>query len=148
MQPKIAHDDLVLVADGAKALLLRNHGEPELLDLRAEEVMSSRPNPRTSEQGADKPGRHWDRISGQRSAAEQTDFHALAEEQFTKRVADALNERDRVGKVTGLVVVAPPIALAELRDAWSRSLQRKIKAEINKDLTKHPVKEIERILSQ
>ena len=49
----------------------------------------------------------------------------------------------RAGKVKALVVVAPPRTLAELREAFHPDVKACIIAEINKDLTKHPVGEIE-----
>jgi protein required for attachment to host cells len=53
----------------------------------------------------------------------------------------------RYRKVPALVVVAPPKTLAELRNAFHSDVQALILAEINKDLTKHPVGEIERHLT-
>ncbi|NWG72516.1 MAG: host attachment protein [Parvularculaceae bacterium] len=144
---KIEHDDLVLVADGRKALFLRNRGDAELPDLRVEEVLTGAPNPRTSEQGADRPGRQWNMPDGRRSAMESTDYHQLAEADFARSVAAALNEHDRIGKVSALVVAAPPATLADLRKGYSPSLRSKLKAEIDKDLTKHPVSEIEKLLT-
>jgi protein required for attachment to host cells len=44
------------------------------------------------------------------------------------------------------VVVAPARTLADLRASFSPALRRKIIAEVDKDLTKHPVHEIERLL--
>jgi protein required for attachment to host cells len=147
MTLRIEHSDLVLVADGRKALVLRNHGDAERVDLRVEQVLKDGPNPKTSEQGSDKPGRTQDSMTGRPSALEQADWHHLAEAEFAKKVAGALNEHDRLGKVKSLVVVAPPAALSELRNAWSHALRLKVKAEIAKDLTKHPLGEIERLLA-
>ncbi len=45
--------------------------------------------------------------------------------------------------VSALVVVAPPRMLADLRHAFHPDVQKRIIAEIAKDLTKHPVSEIE-----
>jgi protein required for attachment to host cells len=49
--------------------------------------------------------------------------------------------------VEALVVVAPPRALADLRKAFRPGVKRKIIAEIDKDLTKHPVDQIEKHLT-
>ncbi|MDP3075923.1 host attachment protein, partial [Bradyrhizobium sp.] len=53
----------------------------------------------------------------------------------------------RERKVQSLVVVAPPRTLAELRDAFHSDVKACIIAEINKDLTKQPVWEIEKHLT-
>ena|GEM_PF-3960932 len=54
-------------------------------------------------------------------------------------MASTLCARDDAGDISALVVVAPPRTLAEPRHSFSDSLLRKIIAEVNKDLTKHPV---------
>jgi protein required for attachment to host cells len=43
-------------------------------------------------------------------------------------------------------VVAPPKTLAELRNAFHSDVKACVVAEINKDLTRHPVHEIEKHL--
>ncbi len=53
----------------------------------------------------------------------------------------------RTRKVKALVVVAPPRTLAELRDALHSDVKACIVAEINKDLTRQPVWEIEKHLT-
>ena len=49
----------------------------------------------------------------------------------------------RTGKVPAIVVVAPPKTLAELGSVFHSDVRSRVIAEINKDLTKHPVAEIE-----
>ena len=52
----------------------------------------------------------------------------------------------RASKAKALIVVAPPKTLAELRNAFHPDVKACIIAEINKDLTKHPLGEIEKHL--
>jgi protein required for attachment to host cells len=52
----------------------------------------------------------------------------------------------RERKVKALVVVAPPRTLADLRVAFHSDVKSRIIAEIDKDLTKHPLHEIEKHL--
>ena len=59
------------------------------------------------------------------------------------RVAAALEEMVRKRSVAALVIVAPPRTLADLRHAFHADVKKRIVAEIGKDLTKHPVGEIE-----
>jgi protein required for attachment to host cells len=53
----------------------------------------------------------------------------------------------RERKVKALVVVAPPRTLADLRQAFHADVKSRIIAEIDKDLTKHSVYEIEKHLT-
>ena len=48
--------------------------------------------------------------------------------------------------VREVVLVAPPRALATIRKIASKSLHDRVIGEIDKDLTKHPVHEIEKIV--
>jgi protein required for attachment to host cells len=57
-----------------------------------------------------------------------------------------LDARHTAGEIGALVVVAPPRTLADLRRSFSDGLRAKIIAEVDKDLTNHPVYEIERLL--
>ena len=52
-----------------------------------------------------------------------------------------------MGKVKALIVVAPPRTLAELRKEFCSDVKACILAEINKDLTRHPIAEIEKHLA-
>jgi protein required for attachment to host cells len=55
-----------------------------------------------------------------------------------------LHGEDRKRKI---VLVAPPKTLAVLRETLGDALRPSLLAEIDKDLTKHPVHEIERLLT-
>ena len=140
----LPHDVWVLVGDGRKALVLRNHGDATFPDLRPSDVLVGENNPSTAAQGADRPGRSIDHASGRRSAVDQTDWHQLSEQKFASVVATALSNREH--EIGALIVIAPPRTLAALRDAFSSALQKNIVAEVNKDLTHHPIHEIERLL--
>jgi protein required for attachment to host cells len=137
----------ILVGDGRKALILRNDGDEKFPNLHAMSVFKDEANPATAELGTDRPGRVIEHPSGRRSTMEQTDWHEIAEQRFAHHVAATLSARDEAGEIKDLIVVAPPRTLAELRNSFSESLKRRIVAEVNKDLTRHPVHEIERILT-
>lgn len=140
---KLPHDALVFIGDGRKALFLRNAGDEKFPDLRTERVFAD-DNPATREQGTDKPGRAMESAgTGRRSTMEQTDWHHLEEHRFVARVAAALEEVVREGHVPALLIAAPPKTLADLRRAFPPDVKAKIVAEVGKDLTKHPVGEIE-----
>ena len=142
----IPHNAFVFVGDGRKALVLRNDGDAQFLNLKAERVFTDQ-NPPTHEQGTDRPGRAYSSVGAGRSSVTQTDWHALEEHKFAHEAASTLEKIVRERRVEALVVVAPPRALADLRKAFHPDVKRKIIAEIDKDLTKHPVDQIEKHLA-
>jgi protein required for attachment to host cells len=143
---KIAHGGWVVVGDGRTALLLSNQGDEVYPNLQVEQVLEAPPNPPTHGQGTDQPPRAV--FGGRRSAIAQTDWHDLAEQRFARDVAEALEKMHHTSPIKTLIVVAPPRTLSTFRQAFSESLKRSIVAEINKDLTKHPLPEIERLLTR
>lgn len=141
----IHHNALVLVADGKKFLMLRNVGDFREPVLRFEGG-GQQENPATRDQGTDQPGRAFGSSGTMRSAIEQTDFHQLEKDQFAAQAAELLGKLERSGDFEELIVVAPPHTLADLRKHFSKAVSSRIVAEIDKDLTKHPVNEIAAIL--
>ncbi|TPE46890.1 baeRF12 domain-containing protein [Amaricoccus solimangrovi] len=141
---RIQNGTWVLVADGEKYLLLRNHGDADLPDLRVighEEL----DNPPTREQGTDRPGRFDDPGPG-RSAAEETDWKRLEKERFAKDLAEQLRLWALEGRFRALVLVADPRTLGVLRPLLHKEVESRLEAEINKDLARLPVPEIESAL--
>lgn len=143
----IPHDAFVFVGDGRKALFLRNEGDARYLNLMTEQVLRGE-NPPTHEQGSDEPGRAFASVGSRRSAVQNTDWHELEEQRFAREVADALLRLVRERKVKSLVVIAPPRTLAELRRSFHSEVKDCIVAEIDKDLTKQPIYEIEKHLAR
>ncbi len=144
---KIPHNAFIFVGDGRKALFLRNEGDEKYPNLKTERVFEDI-NPATHEQGSDRPGRVSKAFdSSQRSAVEPVDWHRLEEHRFARQAAAAMEEIVRTRKVPALIVVAPPRTLADLRAAFHADVRSRIIAELDKDLTKHPVGDIERLLT-
>jgi len=142
----IPHNALIFVGDGHKALFLRNAGDEKFPSLKTERVIID-DNPPTREQGTDRPGRAFKRAgTNLRSGVGTTDWHVLEKERFTARVASALEQKVRADKVEAIVIVAPPRTLAELRHAFHKDVANRIVGEVEKDLTKHPVGDIEKHL--
>ena len=140
---QIPHEAFIFIGDGRKALFLRNAGDEKFPQLITERVFVD-DNPPTREQGTDRPGRAFKRAhSNRRGSMEMTDWHELEEQRFTRRVAAAMEGLVRERKVPALVIVAPPRTLAEFRQAFHPDVQKRILTEVDKDLTKHPVGEIE-----
>jgi protein required for attachment to host cells len=143
---RIPHKAYVIVGDGRKALFLRNEGNGVALNLKTEQIFQNN-NPPTREQGSSPPGRSFQSVGSSRSSAEQTDWHEIEEHRFARTIADALEALARDRDIPGFVIVAPPRSLADLRNAFGADIKHRIIAEIDKDLTGHPIKDIERHLS-
>jgi len=143
----IPHDAIVFVGDGRKALFLRNAGDEKFPNLKTEQVFVDR-NPATHDQGTDKPGRlsAGSNARDRRTAVEATDWHELEEHRFARMVAEEFEKLVRERRVKAVIIAAPPRTLAELRQALHGDVKARIMAEVDKDLTKHPVYEIERHL--
>ncbi len=143
---KIAQGDWVVVCDGKKALVLENAGDEKFLNLKTRQVYDH-PDEKTREIGTDAPGRSFSSVGHGRSAMEQTDFHTQEEDRFLKEIAGLLDAEVKAGHVKSLVIVAPPRALGVLRPAYSHDLRKALHGEIDKDLVKMPVHEIEKHLA-
>jgi protein required for attachment to host cells len=143
---KIARGDWILVCDGAKALVLENVGDEKFPNLQTKDVYQQE-ELAAHELGAEAPGRVFKSAGGQRSAVETTDKHDQSEQAFLKNLMDRLDAAALAGKFKSLVVVAPPRALGLLRQAYSKHVQQTVRSEIDKDLVKMPVHEIEKHLT-
>jgi protein required for attachment to host cells len=143
---KIASEALVVVGDGEKALFLRNKGGPEDIRLEVEHILGH-DNPATHEQGTDKPGRAFASAGTARSAMEETDWHQLGEDRFAVDIADILYRLAHANKFEALVVVAPPKVLGTLRKAFHKEVVDRITGELPKNLTSHPIPDIEKLLA-
>jgi protein required for attachment to host cells len=143
---KIRSGDWVVVCDGAKALILENAGDGMHPNLKTREVHEQQ-SAKTHEQGTDAPGRSINSVGNRRSAMEQTDWHTQDEQRFLADLAKRLDAAVTGGETRSIIIVAPPRALGVLRQAYSGGLRGALKAEIDKDLVKMPVHEIEKKLA-
>ncbi|MGL4813187.1 MAG: host attachment protein [Beijerinckiaceae bacterium] len=134
----------VLVADGRKALLLRNAGSARIAELEMQEVLEAPDNPPNRDQGTDRAPRT--QYGTRRSAIEQTDWHQQAEDRFAADAAAALEARHRADPAP-VILVAAPRTLAVLRAALPDTVRAAVAAEVAKTLTKHPVADIQRLLT-
>ena len=139
---QIPHDGFVLVADGRKSLFFRNEGDADFPNFAVEEKQVD-DNPAHHEQASDLAGRASNTLG---SAMEEVDFHALEEQRFAAATAAMLRERALHGDYEALVVVAPPATLGELRKHYHKEVEKRLLAEVPKDLVNLPVAEIEKVL--
>lgn len=142
---KIGAGAWIVVCDGAKALILENNGDKQYPDLRTREVLGQE-NPPTDEQGTDRPGRAFASVGTARSAVGQTDWHNQAEEKFLKKLAEKIHLAVHSGKTKELVIVAPPRALGMIRENYTPAIKQALRGEVDKDLVKIPVDQIEKHL--
>jgi len=144
--PVISHDALVLIGDGQKALFLRNKGTAHQVKLVVEQVLEQ-DNPATREQGTDRPGRSVASVGTARSAVEEVDWHHIAKERFAGEIAEALYRHAHDNGFDKLVVIAPAKILGSLRKAFHAEVNDRIVGEISKELTSHPIPEIEKLIA-
>ena|SRR3990172_5780508 len=143
----IQRGEWVVVCDGAKALVLENAGDAKFPNLKTVEVFEQK-DLATHELGAEPPGRAFSPAGhGIRGTIEQTDWHDQAERVFLVQLAKHLDTAIATGKVKSLIMVAPPRALGMIRPVYSHALKSAVRAEIDKDLVKHPVDRIEKQLT-
>jgi len=142
----IRQGEWVVVCDGAKALVLENAGDAKFPNLKTVEHFEHK-SLATHELGTDAPGRSHSSVGHGRSSVEQTDFHDQAERTFLHQLVKHLDAALAAGKTKSLIVVAPPRALGVIRPAYSHALRAAVRAEIDKDLVKLPVHEIEKHLT-
>jgi protein required for attachment to host cells len=143
---QVPHNSVVVVADGKKMLFFRNEGDAEFPKLEVERKREQE-NPADRDQKTDDAGRTFDASGGAgRSAYEETDFHQLEEDRFAHETAELLKKRALRNEFESLIIVAPPRTLGELRKHYHKEVQKRLSAEVAKDLTGHPVAEIEKIL--
>ena len=131
MTTNIPKNALVLVADGRKALLLRNEGSGTEVSLREERRLS--PQSRLGE------GPSGSRPEEQ--TPRQTDEATFAK-QLTQTLHAMLQERE----FDALVLVADPQTLGQLRGAMHKEVEKSLVRTLDKDLTNHTIAEIARAL--
>ncbi|TKD50733.1 host attachment family protein [Sphingomonas baiyangensis] len=143
---QVPHKAFVVVADGRKMLFFRNEGDAEHLNLTVERVREQ-DNPADGDQSTDRPGRSFSSVGPGRSAYEETDFHQLEEDRFAAETAELLRKRALRNDFEKLIVVAPPKTLGELRKSYHKEVEARLVGELDKDLTGHPVPDIEKALA-
>ena len=143
---QVPHNSFVVVADGEKMLFFRNEGDGEFLNLAVEKKVEH-DHPADHEQKTDTAGASMGGPIPGRSSFSEVDFHQLDEDRFAADTAELLKQRALRHEFESLIIVAPPRTLGELRKHYHKEVEKRLAGEIAKDLTGHPVEEIERIIS-
>ena len=142
---KAGEGEWIVICDGRKALILENVGDRRFPSLQTKEVLEHQDAP-THDQGSDAPGRAYASVGHARSSVEQTDWHDQAERAFLEKLASRLAAAIVAGETSVFHVAAAPRALGMLRNAYSSALRKAVKTELDKDLVKLPLHQIERQL--
>ena len=136
---------LVLVADGRKMLLFRNHGDENQIDLRTE-AHDERRDRKDSDIKTDAPGTQSPRVGIGRDTMAETDFHQQEEDNWVKDAADELKKRALRNDFDALAIIAPPRALGVLRKELHKEVERRVVLTLNKEMTDRPIPDIEELL--
>lgn len=142
----LPHNALVLVADGRKMLLFRNHGDENQIDLRTE-AHEARKERKDREIKTDAPGTAKQSAGYGRSTYEEADFQQQEEDRWIKDAADELKVRVLRNDFDALAIVAPPKALGVLKKCLHKEVQRRIVCTVNKEMSGRPIPDIEALLN-
>jgi protein required for attachment to host cells len=144
----LPHDALVLVADGRKALFLRNRGDEQRIDLRTASHRT-REDRKDSDIKTDAAGRSpapgGSGLPG--GTMGEPDFHQQEEDRFAHDLAEKVNAMALDGQFDALVVVAPARTMGELRPLWHKEVGARIVGEHVKEMTDRPIPDIEALLA-
>jgi protein required for attachment to host cells len=123
----------VAVADGEKFNLFSNAGDEALLKLIA--------------LAHDDVDEHKGSAAGRNGSSANPDGGQDQEDGFSAGVAEVLNKKVLDGKITNLLVIAAPRTLGALRKHYHAKLSGLLVGEIAKDLTGHPVHDVEKAIA-
>jgi protein required for attachment to host cells len=135
----IAHDTHIMVIDGANKSLFRNRGKDFAPDLERIDHRQRQAG-RTSDMGADKPGRSFQSAGSTRSTYESTDYHQQEEDAFAEAAADQLNAL--LTDDASAILIAAPHVLGVMRKRLTPEARARIAAEIDKDYAQRSVEDI------
>lgn len=144
----LAPNTLVLVADGRKALFLRNEGDARQIDLRTtshQEREDRKDSDIKTDASGQSPAPAGSGLSG--GTMGEPDFHQQEEDRFARDLAEKINAMALAGKFDALVVVAPARTMGELRQLWHEEASSRIVGEHVKEMTGRPISDIEALLT-
>lgn len=128
----------IVVADAARARILRCEGRAchGLVDVEAFSHSESRAQ--NQDLVSDRPGRGWASASGDARHAmdEPTDPAHRERERFARIVAERLKSAHHEGVFKHLVIVAAPSFLGSLREVLDRQVAQSVRAEVAKNVVK------------
>lgn len=142
---KISSDTLVVMADGQKAVFLRNESQDPQMKLERLCVMTLAAEP-SRKLGRDRPGHAQIRSESLKTSYRQPDYHQLLENRFLGSVANGIQQFFKIGDFNDIVLIAEPRALGVLRQKIDENLRPSIRAEISRDYLKTNLPDLEHYL--
>ena len=132
MAKQIPDDALVVVADGEKAILLRNKAHGAGVSLHEERRITPHDLAHEGPSGS-RPGDQ---------TPKQTD-----EATFAKQLAETLYKMHHANQYESMVLIADPQTLGQIREAMHKSVEGSIAFTLAKDYTNMSAREIAKLLS-
>jgi len=142
----VRNGDYVLVGDGEKAMLFENRGDGEYANFEVVDLFEAAPKAVQEAEEQPSPALDGTAPAKKATADGEATWHRLDRGRFAKDVAAALYKQAHRNRFERLVIVAPPATLGELRKELHKEVSGRVVAEFAKDLTNHPIHEIERHL--
>jgi protein required for attachment to host cells len=131
----------IAIADGEHARFVQPDGDNALRTVGALDSASA--HLRSRDIGSDQPGRSFESgTSAHHGVGERHDLHGMEKERFIRLVGEQLNAASGRKEFDELLLVAPPRALSELREALDAATQAKLVGTLEKDLVKTPDHEL------
>ena len=130
-----------IIADGEHARFVQPDADNTLRTVGS--LGSASAHLRSRDIGADRPSRAFESGATARHAVgPRHDLHALEEEKFVRLVGEPINAAAGRDEFDELLLVAPPRALHELREALDAATRAKLVGTLEKDLVKTPDHEL------
>jgi len=131
----------IIIADGARARILANHGPGSgLRNAMKTDFVSD--NRKDRDIVSDRPGRSTGGTGGRHAMEPKTNSHQFEKHLFAKEMAKRINSAHQRGDFDSLILVAPPQTLGDFRNALDKPVLNKVRAELDKDLTKVAIHEL------
>ena len=125
----------ILIADGEHARVVVPAARQQFRTISS--LDSTTAHRRSTDLGADEPGRSYESANPARHAIEpKTDPHRAAKLDFVRYLADQMNTAAAAGQYDRLVLVAPAHALHDLREALGQEVLARLDGTLGKDLVK------------
>jgi len=126
-----------IIADASAARILER-ATPNGAWIEREDGEVAPPNPRSHDQGSDRPGRVQESVGGARHAVEpRHDAHRAAKRAFAAHLAERLEREAVAGRYGRFWLIAPPHFLGDLRQELGRLTQARLAGSLDKDLVQH-----------
>ena len=131
----------IAIADGEHARFVQPDSNNVLRTVNSMDSASA--HLRSQDIGSDRPGRSFESGNpAHHAVGERHDLHRMAKDTFARLVAQQLNAASAHGEFDGLLLVAPPRALHELREALDPATTAKLVGTLERDLVKTPDHEL------